>query len=243
MNRSIYLLIVLVIAVAAGFSFTVSGPALSKSTIVQLPPEIPVAQIAPTPALPAPSPPVVKSNGGLEAVGIVFSLSPEPDEEERIEVSSKKKTSSIDVGLGAGIDGKPVNLYLSPGETREFKVEQQYENSMTISDEGPHLDLTDWKHFTSEWTPLESIGQNKFRSLTLEERDRARFPKVTQAEIYSAVLKRGGKRWAELAKTCKGPDDGWCIVTTSRISFRISALTGGNWVVVHQVDLNMPMGC
>lgn len=241
MNRIIYFLLVLVIAVAAGFSFTVSGPALSGSSMVRLPPDIPVARIAPA-AFPEPSPPVVKGNGGLEAVGILLSMGLDPDKEERIEASTGK-TSTLELELGASVDGQAITLYLSPGETREFKVEQQYENSLTIMDEGPHLDLLDWKHYTSEWQVLEGIGQNKFRALTVEERDSDRFPAVTPAEIYSAVLKRGGKRWADIAKTCKGPNDDWCGVLTSRISFRISALTNGKWTIVHQVDVIVPMGC
>lgn len=238
MNRSIYFLIVLAIAVAAGFSFSASVP---PPSMVQPLPDTPVERITPA-ALSRPTPPVVKGNDGLEAVGIVLSMEPDPDKEEMIEASTMK-TSTLDLELGASVDGQPITLYLSPDEMREFKVEQQFETSMTIMDEGPHLDLIDWKHYTSEWQPLESIGQNKFRALTLSEDEVSRFPTVTPAEIYSAVLKRGGKRWANIAKTCKGPNDDWCGVSTSRISFRISALTDRKWVVVHQVDVIVPMGC
>ncbi len=58
---------------------------------------------------------------------------------------------SVDLDLGEGIEDRILVLHPPAGETREFMTEQRFETSLTVSAEGPHLDLLDWKHHYSPW--------------------------------------------------------------------------------------------
>lgn len=193
-----------------------------------------------------PEPPAIRSTsktGELAAIGIFTQIDMESGPVERRIERPSRPPVYMDMELGENIEDEVIALYPFPGDKREFRVEQQFETSMSVTEEGPHLDLTDWKHYTSEWRELKRIEKNWFRTFTLTEEERSRFPAVTREEIYKVVLKDGGKGMAELARTCKGPKEGACIVTASRISIRILARINGRWTVIHQIDAMLPMGC
>lgn len=152
-------------------------------------------------------------------------------------------TVDYEADLSETVYDRVIILHPFLNDSREFKVERQFETSMALSDEGPHLDMTDWKHYTSNWQELEKIESNKFLASKISEADGERFPKVTRKEIYDAVLKDGGKRWANYSKTCKTVNDGPCYVAISRISFRIKAKEKGQWKIIHRINFSVPMGC
>lgn len=149
----------------------------------------------------------------------------------------------FDLDLSQTIENQIIALHPYPNDSREFKIEQQFETSMSVSDEGPHLDLTDWKHYTSDWQEIKKLEGNRFLTSKISESDYERFPKVTSKEIYNAVLKRSGKRWADYVRSCKTPTDAPCLVSVSRISFRIKAKENGKWNVIHKLNVSIPMGC
>ena len=43
-----------------------------------------------------------------------------------------------------------------------ISVDMYFETSLSISNEGPHLDLVDWLHYKSPWTPLISRSPTEF---------------------------------------------------------------------------------
>lgn len=153
------------------------------------------------------------------------------------------KPIDFDLDLGNSIENQIIALHPYRNDSREFKIEQQFETSMSISDEGPHLDLTDWKHYTSDWQEIKRLEGNRFLTPKISESDYQRFPKVTSKEIYNAVLKWSGKRWANHARSCKTANDGACLVSVSRISFRIKAKENGRWNIIHNINVFVPMGC
>jgi len=157
----------------------------------------------------------------------------------------KDRRATIDLDLGEHIYGQEVTLHF-PDSSASYRILERYRNSMTISAEGPHLDLVDWRHFDSSWTPLKSQGASRFRTLESEQIDSAAFPKTTGAEIIKEVRRRVGKDWPriiELAETCNGPDDNTCIVTISSIYLRIQKQVGDRWSDVGMVEIRIPMGC
>jgi hypothetical protein len=163
-------------------------------------------------------------------------------DETRIENLSAEPVD-FDLELDHSIENQIIALHAFPNDAREFKVEQRFETSMSVSDEGPHLDLTEWKHFASGWKEIKSLGGNKFLTSKIPESDRSAFPKVGRDEIYEAVLKYGDKKWADYARTCKSPNDGPCSVAVSRISFRVKAKENGKWKTIHEMNVFVPMGC
>lgn len=133
---------------------------------------------------------------------------------------------------------------LIPRKEARFRVEEQVETSLSVSAEGPHLDLRDWKHWTSEWEPLKSPERNSFLAFEPTEKY-FRFPSVTTDEMVAAVAAVVGKddSWVQLARECKSADTEWCIVTISEVRLRISGYVGGVWKPIQMIRLVVPMGC
>ncbi len=160
----------------------------------------------------------------------------------------KDSKATLDLDVGESIDGQQVTLHFSDSAA-SYRILQRYRTSMSISAEGPHLDLVDWRHYDSPWTPLESLGGIHFRTLRSEQMDYSRFPKTTKAEIIREVrrrLKTDLADWPEViewAESCNGPNDGACIVTISSIYLRIQKQVGDRWIDIGMVDVPIPMGC
>lgn len=185
---------------------------------------------------------LTKNQNNLAAIEIV-RFDPEIEATETKIEDLSAKPIDLDLELSLSIENQIIALHPYPNDSREFKVEQQFETSMSVSDEGPHLDLTNWKHYTSEWQEIKRLDENRFLTSQISESDYQKFPKVTNKEIYKAVLKDGGKRWADYARSCKTSNDGACSVSVSRISFRIKAKENGEWNVIHKINVFIPLGC
>lgn len=152
--------------------------------------------------------------------------------------------TAIELGLGESIDDQEVMLNFRGND--EYRMFQRYRTSMTISAEGPHLDLLNWRHFDSPWIQLKVLSLNRFRTLATNQMDDSKFPSTTNAEIVTEVRKQVGADWStisELAKDCDGPNDGACLVLISSIYLRIQKRVRAEWIDVGVVDIRVPMGC
>ena len=124
----------------------------------------------------------------------------------------------------------------------KVKVEQRHETSLTVQNEGPHLDLVDWKHYVSDWTELPGDVGGTFRSLPISAEDSSRFPRVEMSSVLAEIGRRDPK-WLDVVKNAKSIREYPFSVVVSEISFRILARLGGKWVPVYVVHLRRPMGC
>lgn len=202
----------------------------------------------------------VRQPGYLKAIEIAQHNKEYPITARRLEDLSADPVA-IDLDLGEGIEDQLIILRAYEGESREFKIEQQFETSMTVSGEGPHLDLLDWKHYTSEWEEIKMIERNVFLTSKISESESQKFPKVTWKELYNAVMKADRKlyadyyesagteddpadsKWLKLVRQCKSPQDNPCAVSVSKIRFRIKAKEGERWKIIKRLEFNLPMGC
>lgn len=153
--------------------------------------------------------------------------------------------ATLELELGASIDGRLLTLNFAD-RSASYRVLQRYRTSMSISAEGPHLDLMDWRHYDSRWVPLKSIGDRRFRTLRTSEMEYSRFPPTTKAEIVQEVRRRVEKDWPELleyVKSCNGPNNGGCFVSISSIYLRVQKRIAGSWTDVGLVEVKLPMGC
>ncbi len=168
------------------------------------------------------------------------------DEESEINPRAFKNLSRhpifVDLDLSESIENQIIILRGTIPE-REFKLEQQFETSLAISDEGPHLDLIDWKHYRSEWREIKKLENNKFLTLKLSESDASRFPHVTMQEIYREVLKEGDDRWTNLVRAAKTINDYPISIGVSKISLRIKVREDERWRVIKRLEFTIPMGC
>lgn len=132
---------------------------------------------------------------------------------------------------------------ITPESGAQFRVSVQMESSLTIMDEGPHLDLTDWKHCTTEWLEAERITDSEFRIPVTEEIDQGCFHQVTIDEIRNEVLKRGGARWADLIEDDASITDYPMAVALSSVTVKVEQLLEDSWEVVTMIRFSIPMGC
>lgn len=161
-----------------------------------------------------------------------------------LDIPLTKETVAVNLDPGQSLDDQAIVLV--PGRDAEpgrFKVQSQYETSVTMIDKGPHLDLLDGQHYRSEWKDLEQVGDLEYRMPTYTEEDKARFIKVSPLQIYVAALEAGGSRWTDTVLSVKGPNDYPAAVGISTVRLRVLVQDGNAWKELHQVELKLPTGC
>ncbi|MCR6686650.1 hypothetical protein [Pseudoxanthomonas sp.] len=157
---------------------------------------------------------------------------------------------SVPLDLGDEVHGATLQLQpVRPDET--WRVRVQYETSLVLSAEGPHLDLTDWKHCVSEWAPAERTGPVSFLLPVPTPEQQACFPDYTPAELERAVREAvmddpaQAERWLQGLRagpaTADSPVSPFAAI--SAIRARIEVLRGGRWVGVTTVTFLPPLGC
>jgi hypothetical protein len=153
-------------------------------------------------------------------------------------------TLIVELGLVSEISGQLYSIELSES-VKNIAIFQNYETSLTLMDEGPHVDLTNWKHYQSDWEQLK-ISDNKFRTFKYSDADNNKFPSVSTVEIVNAVkehLNDQDDRWAELAKKCNDANSAPCGVSISRINLKIELTNKNGTTSAKYIIFEVPMGC
>lgn len=166
-----------------------------------------------------------------------FSTFPEND------FSAIVKADTLTINADIGDDLSLSSLVISK-ELTDIKAEQRYETSISISDEGPHCDMVEWKHYISEWKVLKSETENIFKCAVYTEKEQEKFPEVSLQELREAIKKHCGEQGIELTKNIKSPTDYPSEVSISRIYLRISGIersTGKS--ILKYLIFEIPMGC
>ncbi|GAB5533151.1 MAG: hypothetical protein Roseis3KO_49280 [Roseivirga sp.] len=153
-------------------------------------------------------------------------------------------TIIVKLGLMGQISGQRYTL--EPDKSvKSIAIFQNYETSLTLMDEGPHIDLVNWKHHKSDWKRLE-LEDNHFSTLKYSRAQNAMFPDVTTDEILSALrdhLNVENNRWTELAKQCSSANSYPCGVSISSINLKIELTkVDGTTSLKHKI-FEVPMGC
>jgi hypothetical protein len=191
--------------------------------------------------------PKVAAQGSDLSIAIqVGGVNPDsPSYELRHLKLAKHGPTIIELDLAEYVDNSEVKLNFRD-RFANYRIFQQYRTSLSISAEGPHLDLVDWRHFDSPWTPLTLLGPGRFRTMPANQMQDAKFPPTSRSAIVREVRRRVGKDWPgllELAKGCGGPNDGACHVGVSSVYLRIQKQVQTRWVNVGMVEFKVPMGC
>jgi hypothetical protein len=150
--------------------------------------------------------------------------------------------TEIFADLGESFEGTLIKI--SSDKLIKIELEQRLGTSVTIMDEGPHCDLTEWRHYTTSWKKLSNNKNSTFRTLSYKNSETSKFPKVDMKDLSEEAEKECGQRWADLAKKAKSPSEYPCTVTVSRFFIKIKAtktLTGEKFEKV--ITIVMPMGC
>lgn len=148
---------------------------------------------------------------------------------------------ALEVALGSSPEGQAIHVALhEPGQVRLF---QRYETSITVMDEGPHCDLTEWTHYLSPWQQLPANGTT-FQAIQYADADRNRFVPVDMAAVRARVGEHCGDSWAELMAGVTHLNEYPLGVGISRIFLRVEftperGAPPRTFILVFE----MPMGC
>jgi hypothetical protein len=126
------------------------------------------------------------------------------DEDDKLH-QQQKDTAFIYADIAETIEGQKISI--KSDVLTNITVEQRYETSVTVMNEWPHCDLTEWKHYYSEWRPLRSSSTNIFIGDTYETKDREKFPTIKIEQLKKEVKKVCGEEWYKHVKNIKSPTD------------------------------------
>ena len=148
----------------------------------------------------------------------------------------------LEVALGEKFDRNVISIKST--EYINFEIYQAFETSLTIMNEGPHCDLLNWKHYKSEWTKLESINLNSFKSKRYDSLELRKFPNTKSDEILNAIKEHCGENWISLTKDFKSIYDYPFDVGVSRTYLKIKALNKKRGKQIEKIIiLALPLGC
>jgi hypothetical protein len=162
------------------------------------------------------------------------------DEDKKLE-QIQKDTVTLYLELGEPIEEQKISI--SSNQLTNLTVEQRYETSITIMNEGPHCDLTDWKHFYSDWKQLKVNSEGQFICDKYSESDGVKFPKISIEELKKKVKEQCGNDWVKLIEKIKSPTDYPSGVSISRYFIRLTGKRKDNGSKVTKlIIIETPMG-
>jgi len=169
----------------------------------------------------------------------IHSLSPLKEGELEPAISDKFEFMA---DLGEEVESSVVTVQAE--KYKDIEIYQVIETSVTIMDEGPHCDLTNWKHFTSDWRKLKVLKPNSFQITSYSTEEGKKFPSVTMEEVIEAAQQQCGESWAKHIKDTKSIYDYPCDVGVSRYMLKLVATDKVNGKKIERmIIVKVPMGC
>ncbi|MBK5719705.1 hypothetical protein JGH11_02340 [Dysgonomonas sp. Marseille-P4677] len=162
------------------------------------------------------------------------------NEEEPIIEAYQSDSIHIIIEMGETIEGQLIEIITD--NLNNMKIEQCYETSITVMNEGPHCDLTNWRHYLSNWIELNKNTNNQFICYTYEDNEKEIFPEIDIEELKDAVLVHCGEKWHELIKEKSNPKEYPFGVGISRYYLKITGYNEKEFVS-KIIILENPMGC
>jgi hypothetical protein len=133
-------------------------------------------------------------------------------------------------------------IFVAPNKLSDFKIEQRYETSVSISNEGPHCDLTNWKHYLSDWMPLKAENENVYLCSNYTEKEKEKFPVIDIKDLKEQVEKQCGDTWVDLVKNINKPTQEPSWVGISRVYLRLTGKLNGQ-AITKIIVFEEAMGC
>ncbi len=154
----------------------------------------------------------------------------------------QKDTVYLYADLGETIEGQKITIVSS--QLTNITIEQRYETSVTIMDDGPHCDLTEWKHYDSTWEKLKTNDKGQFIGDSYSEKDLEKFPVVEISELKAYVKKHCEEKYSQLISTIKSPTEYPSAVSVSRYFLRINGKRkNSEETSTKLIIIEMAMGC
>lgn len=191
------------------------------------------------------------TRGKVEKIIVHGELNPQTS--MTIDVKGKNEVTKI---LDLGDEWSGILELIGLSQEDKVRVFVTVETSMCILDEGPHVDLLDWKHYRSQSTELlrekpattgtTSSAPHRYafsRSVFLEHA----FPFTSKTEFLSKVRaatknSEKAKIWNDLAKKCEAPQSYPCSVSVSTVWLKVFPGESYQGKPLVDVVLHVPMG-
>lgn len=117
-------------------------------------------------------------------------------------MENKYDTLFISLSLGRHIYNQEIS-FNTENSISEIKIEQQVEYCLTISDEGPHIDLRNWLVGYTPWLSVPQSGDKYQLWANYEEKPKAEKPEfdVNSSDFIKAIEAEGfdGEIWQNAA--------------------------------------------
>lgn len=158
---------------------------------------------------------------------------------------------TIEIELEPGNEPYGAAFAISNGGGNEYRVSVQFETSLAVGAEGPHIDLLDFKHCLSEWVPARTRNGRSFGLPIPTDAQRDCVPQATMPEVRKALraqmIKMGMQdsvdEWLGFIRDVKRAGDEPMYAGISRVFVRVEAKRNGEWKAQGTVVFLVPMGC
>jgi hypothetical protein len=158
------------------------------------------------------------------------TLKPSPSGQQSLSLDLMERSDQITIEL------------LPKTSSPKYRVEWRFETSLRISNEGPHLDLDNWRHHVSPWIEINPKNGSAYSFRCPNKSKPLPFPKVSMAEVRAEVAK-SSPEWSPLISGTKSIREYPIGVGLSKVSIRISEFQSEKWIVIQTIHLQLPMGC
>lgn len=163
------------------------------------------------------------------------------DEYSETTITYKSKEMVV-VSLGLGDEIWDKTIKVLSNDLSNVKIYQRYVTSVTISDEGPHLDLTDWKHYLSDWMIIPQNENGDYELLSSDSMDSQKFIEIDIEELKEEVRKIGGEYWYSLVKHIKSPTQYPSSIGINKVELLLTGYIN-NKKIEMTIVFNLPLGC
>ncbi|MES2514138.1 MAG: hypothetical protein V4580_08325 [Bacteroidota bacterium] len=151
-------------------------------------------------------------------------------------------TTELYIELTSKIDTFLVRL--KNEQIKSYAITEQYQNIVSVSDEGPHVELYEWKNYKSEWFNVDTISNGIFLMKNISEEESMQFPKYTRQELILYLKANAGQNWANIIskpETGKWTDQFWIGVGVRRVFIKMVLADGTE--ITKLLVIYPAMGC
>ncbi|MFN8714662.1 MAG: hypothetical protein ACK5Z2_17575 [Bacteroidota bacterium] len=125
-----------------------------------------------------------------------------------------------------------------------LQVEQCMQTSMSLSDEGPHCDMENWLHHTTQWQTLFANDSGYYFLQNYSAEEERKFPEITVEQLKQASRQHCGEEWNATINRIHDVDEYPCVVGMNKIIVRISGIDKtSNEKVEKYITLIFSLGC
>jgi hypothetical protein len=171
---------------------------------------------------------------------------------EGLKVVRESMADTVEMNLDLEQSLENAHMYVCEKGTQHTMVSDMFEsqvNVLSIQNEGPHLDLGNWKTYVSGYSSLEPLGNEHYRPLRVDY-EHLKFPSINYVALIKHIdsLDDADKSWVALLRQMKQKDS-----TNASPVYPVSVGIGERWIRIEGkvrgenftkwIKFTLPQGC